>query len=542
MVSFDFININYETTKLSITEVPDKLDELKSVILRYLLLDKKNHEFLNLSYLDEEGDKVSVSNEFDYEQALLFFDENGKSEITFDLVIQKPSEEDDYVLIEDDNEKIERTEEKEKETLEDFFPEAPKNEESEDFFKTFVKKIQSVTNDLGANVLNKENLKELSAQISNKINKEEIKSAMKEFKNLFKVKCGNFFNCKQNFKNKCKANKKDKCKKKKDNSELSEKEKARKVLHRKVNKAVLEQLLNLRKDISQQVFKKVDPEFDKMWDEQHKQEENQTASSNLNEHSRITCDGCQMYPLIGNRYKCSVCYDYDLCESCEHKMGDSHGHCFIKIRHPDAAPKKILCCVDEKFENQHINEKLLQQNDYCEKLVDNFKFNDLWKVFDKTDKKQEFSFVIEDPNQEIVFNSGDEHQLGLKITNNGECAWPKTIKLSCNETKNVEVLFDENIKDLAPGESTIIKLYLRCSIPGKFVPQFLLTEANEKSQVGSFGLALNVLPKKQNEDVNVLLNRMREEFGLETVSDEDILDSLEKCNGDMYQAFYNLFN
>ena len=33
-------------------------------------------------------------------------------------------------------------------------------------------------------------------------------------------------------------------------------------------------------------------------------------------HERVTCDGCDTEPIIGLRFKCDHCYDYDLCINC----------------------------------------------------------------------------------------------------------------------------------------------------------------------------------------------------------------------------------
>jgi len=53
-------------------------------------------------------------------------------------------------------------------------------------------------------------------------------------------------------------------------------------------------------------------------------------------HSRVSCDGCEQFPIVGVRYKCSVCPDFDYCETCEANV--DHPHPFIKIKSPEQEP------------------------------------------------------------------------------------------------------------------------------------------------------------------------------------------------------------
>jgi len=56
-------------------------------------------------------------------------------------------------------------------------------------------------------------------------------------------------------------------------------------------------------------------------------------------HWNVFCDGCEASPLIGIRYKCTTCPNYDLCEKCNIKKEELHNsnHSFIamdKFTHP----------------------------------------------------------------------------------------------------------------------------------------------------------------------------------------------------------------
>jgi len=66
-------------------------------------------------------------------------------------------------------------------------------------------------------------------------------------------------------------------------------------------------------------------------------------------HERVECDGCGKAPILGVRYKCSICKDFDYCATCEDRKG--HEHAFLKITNPKQAPRAIIAVVDENMQN-----------------------------------------------------------------------------------------------------------------------------------------------------------------------------------------------
>ena len=52
-------------------------------------------------------------------------------------------------------------------------------------------------------------------------------------------------------------------------------------------------------------------------------------------HRWVSCNGCGMNPIVGTRYKCSVCDNFDYCENCEQIYKNEHSHEFIKISKPN---------------------------------------------------------------------------------------------------------------------------------------------------------------------------------------------------------------
>jgi hypothetical protein len=70
-------------------------------------------------------------------------------------------------------------------------------------------------------------------------------------------------------------------------------------------------------------------------------------------HNHIICDGCGADPVMGVRYKCAVCNDYDLCEKCE--ATSDHDHPFLKIKHPGQRPLKIFVAMRDEEDSFECN-------------------------------------------------------------------------------------------------------------------------------------------------------------------------------------------
>jgi len=55
-----------------------------------------------------------------------------------------------------------------------------------------------------------------------------------------------------------------------------------------------------------------------------------------NVHLNIRCDGCDVFPITGPRFKCTICTDFDLCEECENKNVHPVEHPMVKFRKPQS--------------------------------------------------------------------------------------------------------------------------------------------------------------------------------------------------------------
>ena len=65
-------------------------------------------------------------------------------------------------------------------------------------------------------------------------------------------------------------------------------------------------------------------------------------------HFGVKCDGCGAFPIVGCRFKCAICDNFDYCEECEKKLSEKHNHPFLKIYEPKMNPLFFKCLTKKQ--------------------------------------------------------------------------------------------------------------------------------------------------------------------------------------------------
>jgi len=251
-----------------------------------------------------------------------------------------------------------------------------------------------------------------------------------------------------------------------------------------------------------------------------------------------------MSPLVGHRYKCAVCHNFDFCSACEERQKDTHPHPFILIRTPDRAPHSISCVVRENC--PIIQKSIPFNNEY--KLADAIINNSI--IAEVT----ELSSICLTSNLDIVaFEDSKEILKTLKLKNNGQKSWPKPVYLTClTETStvtgnNVPI----KLKIESGKENNVeIKLNNKDLKAGDYVSVWQLQ--NEKKENFGEKIVLRVkVEKKVSEKMSVDVKKsvvvepkkdiVIENNNIENRPSEEIYDSFVfQCQVDELKNAYNL--
>jgi len=189
-------------------------------------------------------------------------------------------------------------------------------------------------------------------------------------------------------------------------------------------------------------------------------------------HTNVKCDKCGIVPIVGIRYKCSVCEDYDLCEQCERKFG--HEHATLKIRHPSQNPAAILTAV----------------NDGPKMPV--------YKIGPE-EEKNEYKVQLMDENLKPPENTFEVHEKFTKtwtLKNTGKIAWPKETLLVPSKDTTLEAP-TKKVGEVKPGDTYTVSLSFEApNALGKCVCMYQLMDDKGKKFGTAIWVEINVVEPK----------------------------------------------
>ena len=140
-------------------------------------------------------------------------------------------------------------------------------------------------------------------------------------------------------------------------------------------------------------------------------------------HKGIKCNQCGKTNIIGIRYKCSTCPNYNLCESCEEDSTHDEDHIFVKIHEPVSAEKTL----EEKITNSMLK-------------INNRDFT----VEPKVIKIRESDYI---------------NLVNVTLTNNGDSTWKKGTVFKYIKEKSNLTAGDLDIKEeVKPGNSVNLEM------------------------------------------------------------------------------------
>jgi len=61
-------------------------------------------------------------------------------------------------------------------------------------------------------------------------------------------------------------------------------------------------------------------------------EEQSDEKADSTVHTGVQCDNCKVVPIVGNRFKCTACHNFDLCDACESSGVHPADHEMIKFK------------------------------------------------------------------------------------------------------------------------------------------------------------------------------------------------------------------
>jgi len=399
-----------------------------------------------------------------------------------------------------------------------------------------------------------------------------IENIFNIFKDDLHVLKSNFFstlksNCPV-FRNHCER-RKEECKEKKQ-GKCENVENFKKKLEKKLDKTL--------KKLKEKLLRKMVKKYEKLAKNQSK-----SVFSDM-VHEGVACDGCNVSPIKGIRYKCTVCRNFDYCEKCE-ENNVQHDHTFLKIKRPvEIYNFPIRSChqnSDNKACHQNSDGKAVHRGVTCDgckthpirgirykcTVCHDFDYCEDCKA-KNVDHKHEFK-KIEDPINHCRRNetSSDGRVLHFGVKCDGCGTKPvKGIRYKCSVCPNFDYCedckakFTEHKHEFQKIEVPVQRggfhnfvdnlKDMRCNFFKNFFGnnQCQNQEAKKEEQKENSKEQKTDYPEKKEEPLkeesgyDFLVKEIKEMYQLHQFDDKVILEALKKANGDVEQAMTIIFS
>jgi len=191
-------------------------------------------------------------------------------------------------------------------------------------------------------------------------------------------------------------------------------------------------------------------------------------------HRGYTCDGCEVSPIVGIRYKCSGRPDYDLCEKCEATTETPYP--MIKIREPKHAPRAVVCQYAPKPQAPAPAQKV---------LIPTLKAKALGQT-----------------SVETVQEIGKKFTLAWTFQNTGETAWPLDVLFLRANGDEIDSSPWHATHSLAVNDQvTALVEFTAPAKPGKYFACFRLTQGDNTTFGDKVFLNLTTKDSDTAEDI-----------------------------------------
>ena len=248
-------------------------------------------------------------------------------------------------------------------------------------------------------------------------------------------------------------------------------------------------------------------------------------------HEGIKCNNCLKKPIIGNRYKCNTCNNYNLCEDCQNRNinDEIHSHPFSKIKNSELNKNKRIEKNEIINNNNIINNYINQENNKIHNI--------------KNPKKDLYSFKCinnEELLEIIVLEKSQKLNMEILIENTGKNTWPlNRAKLVFNENfhligKDI-ILEPQKLGEFKNYEINISDLHMYPY--GKYTAE-LIFKVDEEQCGDKIRLNIEII----NEEEKIKEFRIEYDLSIEYYPHNDILNALKVNKYNYEKAFHFLFS